>query len=184
MILFMGLGNPGNHYADTKHNAGFWVLDELCRRWKINFLPGDSDYVYAENNDSKVLLIKPTTSMNNSGIIIKSIIKRWNLKLENFYVIFDDVDLPLGSLRIKPSGGDGCHRGMESIIYRLGNTQFPRIRFGIAAGKNLRPAEEYVLKNFRKKDQVLANEVIVKAADAVESIINNGLNKTMNQYNA
>ena len=97
MISFMGLGNPGNHYADTKHNAGFWVLDELCRRWKINFLPGDSDYVYAENNDSKVLLIKPTTGMNNSGIIIKSIIKRWNLKLENFYVIFDDVDLPLGS---------------------------------------------------------------------------------------
>ena len=100
------------------------------------------------------------------------------------FVIFDDVDLPLGRLRIRPSGGDGCHRGMESIIYRLGNNKFPRIRFGIAAGKNLRPAEEYVLKNFRRKDQVLADEVIVKAADAVESIINNGLNKTMNQYNA
>ena len=184
MLSFIGLGNIGNQYANTKHNAGFWVLDELCKRWKINFLPSDNEYVYAENNNNKVLLIKPTTVMNNSGIIIKSVIKKWNLKLEDLFVIFDDVDLPLGSLRIRPSGGDGCHRGMESIIYRLGNNKFPRIRFGIAAGKNLRPAQEYVLKNFRRKDQVLADEVIVKAADAVESIINNGLNKTMNQYNA
>ena len=82
------------------------------------------------------------------------------------------------------SGGDGCHRGMESIIYRLGNNRFPRIRFGIASGRKLRPAEDYVLKNFKKKDQVLADEVIVKTADAVDSIISIGLEKTMNQFNA
>ena len=99
-------------------------------------------------------------------------------------LIFDDVDLPLGKIRIKPSGGDGCHKGMESIIYRLGTNKFPRIRFGIASGKNLRPSEKYVLKNFREKDQVLANEVIIRTSDAVESIVSNGLSKTMNQYNA
>ena len=107
MLSFIGLGNIGNEYANTKHNAGFWVLDELCKRWKINFLPSDNEYVYAENNNNKVLLIKPTTGMNNSGIIIKSVIKKWNLKLENLFVIFDDVDLPLGSLRKKPKTSRG-----------------------------------------------------------------------------
>ena len=184
MLSFIGLGNIGNEYANTKHNAGFWVLDELCKRWKINFLPSDNEYVYAENNNNKVLLIKPTTGMNNSGIIIKSVIKKWNLKLENLFVIFDDVDLPLGKIRLRPKGGDGCHRGMESVIYHLGNNQFPRIRFGIATNDRLRPAEKYVLKSFNKKDQLLANEMIVKAADAAESIIFNGMAKTMNQYNA
>ena len=122
--------------------------------------------------------------MNNRGMIIKSLIAKWNLKLENLFIVFDDVDLPLGKIRIKPSGGDGCHKGMESIIYRLGTNSFPRIRFGIASGTNLRPAEKYVLKNFRKEDQIVANEVIVKISDAIESIIQDGLSKTMNQYNA
>ena len=184
MYSFIGLGNTGNHYALTKHNAGFWVIDELCKRLNVKMLPGEGEYVFAENKTKEIVLIKPSTGMNNSGIIIKSLIKKWNLELENLYVIFDDVDLPLGKIRIKPSGGDGCHKGMESIIYRLGTNKFPRIRFGIASGKNLRPSEKYVLKNFRENDQVLANEVILRTSDAVESIVNNGLSKTMNQYNA
>ena len=184
MYSFIGLGNTGNHYALTKHNAGFWVIDELCKRWNVKMLPGEGEYVFAENKTKEIVLIKPSTGMNNSGIIIKSLIKKWNLELENLYIIFDDVDLPLGKIRIKPSGGDGCHKGMESIIYCLGTNKFPRIRFGIASGKNLRPSEKYVLKNFRENDQVLANEVIVRTSDAVESIVNNGLSKTMNQYNA
>ena len=184
MYSFVGLGNPGSHYVHTKHNAGFWVIDELCKRWKMDLLPGNGEYVFAENIDKKIALVKPSTGMNNSGIIIKSLIEKWNLKLENLYIIFDDVDLPLGKIRIKPSGGDGCHKGMESIIYRLGTNKFPRIRFGIASGKNLRPSEKYVLKNFGKKEQIVANEVVVKTSDAIESIIYNGLSKTMNQYNA
>ena len=184
MYSFIGLGNPGNHYTDTKHNAGYWVIDELCKRWNINLLPGDDEYVFAENKSKKIVLIKPSTGMNNSGIIIKSLIKKWNLKLENLHIFFDDVDLPLGKIRIKPSGGDGCHKGIESIIYRLGTNKFPRIRIGIASGKNLRPSEKYVLKNFGKKDQLIANEVIVRTSDAVESIVYNGLSKTMNRYNA
>ena len=183
MYSFIGLGNPGNHYAQTKHNAGFWVIDELCKRWKMDLIPGDGQYLFAENFDKKIVLVKPSTGMNNSGIIIKSLIEKWDLKLENLYIIFDDVDLPLGKIRIKPSGGDGCHKGMESIIYRLGTDNFPRIRFGIASGNNLRPSEKYVLKNFRSEDQTVANEVIVKTSDAIESILHNGLSKTMNQYN-
>ena len=184
MYSFLGLGNPGNNYAQTKHNAGFWVLDELSKRWKIDFKPGDGDYVYAEKNGSDVVLIKPTTGMNRSGNVLNIIMKRWKINFKNLYVVFDDIDLPLGRLRIRPSGGDGCHKGMESIIYSLGSNQFPRIRFGIASGSHLKPAEDYVLKNFNKKDQVVANELIVKTADAVESIISVGLDKTMNQFNA
>jgi len=94
------------------------------------------------------------------------------------------VDLPLGKLRIRPKGGDGCHRGMESVIYHLESTRFPRLRYGIATEDKLRPAEKYVLKYFRKKDQVLADEMVVKTADAVESILRIGISKTMNKYNS
>ena len=107
MYSFIGLGNPGSHYAQTKHNAGFWVIDELCKRWKMDLLPGDGQYLFAENTEKKIVLIKPLTGMNNSGMIIKSLIAKWNLKLENLFIIFDDVDLPLCKIRIKPSGGDG-----------------------------------------------------------------------------
>ena len=87
-------------------------------------------------------------------------------------------------MRIRPQGGDGCHRGMESVIYHLGNTKFPRLRYGIATDDKLRPAEKYVLKSFRKKDQVLADEMVVKTADATESILRNGLANSMNKFNS
>ena len=184
MISFIGLGNPGNKYENTKHNAGFWVLDELSRRWKTTFKPGKGEYFFMEEKSWNILLIKPTTGMNNSGIAVKDIVNNWNINLSELYLIIDDVDLPLGKIRIRTKGGDGCHRGMESVIYHLGNNRFPRIRFGIATDDKLRPAENYVLKSFNKKNQVLASEMIVKTADAVESIIHNGVVKTMNFFNA
>ena len=184
MIAFVGLGNPGNQYSDTKHNAGFWVADELAHRWKINFQPGKGEYLFAEDSKRKVLLVKPTTGMNRSGIAMKDVVKNQDVNLIGLHAIVDDVDLPLGKIRIRPKGGDGCHKGMESIIYHLGNTQFPRIRFGIATDENLRPSEKYVLKSFRKKDQILADEMEKKAADAVESIIHKGLSITMNKFNS
>ena len=184
MISFIGLGNPGNKYENTKHNAGFWVLDELSRRWKTTFKPGKGEYFFMEEKSWNILLIKPTTGMNNSGIAVKDIVKNWNINLSELYLIIDDVDLPLGKIRIRTKGGDGCHRGMESVIYHLGNNRFPRIRFGIATDDKLRPAENYVLKSFNKINQVLASEMIVKTADAVESIIHNGVVKSMNLFNA
>ena len=184
MISFIGLGNPGNKYENTKHNAGFWVLDELSHRWKTTFKPGRGEYFFMEEKSWNILLIKPTTGMNNSGIAVKDIVKNWNINLSELYLIIDDVDLPLGKIRIRTKGGDGCHRGMESVIYHLGNNRFPRIRFGIATDDKLRPAENYVLKSFNKKNQVLASEMIVKTADAVESIIHNGVVKSMNLFNA
>lgn len=185
MIAFIGLGNPGDRYSRTKHNAGYWVIDELAKRWSLNFQPGKGDYVYAEGHrkSTPVLLAKPTPGMNVSGPAVRAIVHHWNLDLSNVFVVVDDVDLPLGTLRIRPSGGDGCHRGMESVIYQLRDDNFPRIRVGIATAEQTRPAEKFVLKPFRKEDEPLAEEMVAIAADAAEMILARGLNQTMNEFN-
>ncbi len=183
MVVFVGLGNIGDEYSSTKHNAGFWVVNELAKRMNISFKPGKGDYVYAEDRNKDIILIKPTTGMNRSGLAVRQVLDKWNIELENLYLIVDDVDLSLGTLRIRPKGGDGCHRGMESVIYQLNENRFPRIRFGIKADDHKRPAEKYVLKSFRKQDQQIAEEMVQQAADAAMSILNNGINATMNKFN-
>ena len=114
---------------------------------------------------------------------LDKVVDKWNVDLENLHIIVDDVDLHLGTMRIRPRGGDGCHRGMESVIYQLNDNKFPRIRFGIKADDHKRPAEKYVLKPFLKQDQELAGEMVQRTADAIFSIINIGLNRTMNEFN-
>lgn len=183
MVVFVGLGNIGDEYSSTKHNAGFWVVNELAKRMNISFKPGKGDYVYAEDRNKDIILIKPTTGMNRSGLAVRQVLDKWNIELENLYLIVDDVDLSLGTLRIRPKGGDGCHRGMESVIYQLNENKFPRIRFGIKADDHKRPAEKYVLKSFRKQDQQIAEEMVQQVADAAMSIRNNGINATMNKFN-
>ena len=183
MLAFVGLGNVGDKYAATKHNAGFWVINELAERMQIAFRPGKGDYVFGKNKRSTVLLAKPTTGMNVSGLAVNSIMSYFDIDLNEMHIIVDDVDLPLGTLRIRPHGGDGCHRGMESVIYQIRNDQFPRIRIGIKTSEQTRPAEKFVLKPFRKDDQLLAESVIKRAADAIEMIIHRGLQATMTEYN-
>jgi len=183
MVAFIGLGNVGDEYSSTKHNAGFWVVNELARKMNISFKPGKGDYVYAEEKNKEIVLAKPTTGMNRSGLAIKQIVEKWNVDLKDLYLVIDDIDLELGTLRIRPAGGDGCHRGMESAIYQLNSDQFPRIKFGIKASDHRRPAEKYVLKPFRKEDQDLAEDMVNRTVDAVYSILNNGINKTMSEYN-
>ena len=182
-FAFIGLGNPGEKYAFTKHNAGFWILDELASRYKISFKPGKGDYVIASRSDN-LLLFKPITGMNNSGKAVRDISDSWNLMAKEIFIILDDVDLPLGSLRIKPKGGDGSHRGLESVIYSLHTNEFPRLRFGIGTNEEMRPAEKYVLQPFCSDDQLTALEAVKRAADAIDSILFNGMEKTMNRVNS
>jgi len=184
MIAFVGLGNIGAKYANTKHNAGFWVLDEFSRRQKLSFKPGKGDYVYAQHQRREALMIKPTTGMNLSGTAVKEASHRWNLLPADIHVILDDVDLPLGSIRIRPKGGDGCHRGMENIIYHLRSDQFPRIRLGIGTSENMRPAEKFVLKPFRVADELEAESMVKRGADVLENLLVRGLNHTMNNFNS
>ena len=108
----------------------------------------------------------------------------WNLIAKEICIILDDVDLPLGSIRIRPKGGDGSHRGLESIIYSLNTNQIPRLRFGIGTDEKMRPAENYVLKPFNNKDQKISDEAVKRAADALDGILFNGMEKTMNTVNS
>mgnify|MGYP001160769283 FL=1 len=184
MIAFIGLGNVGDKYKETKHNAGFWVIDEMANRNNISFKPGNGDYVIASKMN-KFFLVKPTSGMNRSGSAVKQIIDSKKLLAEQICIIVDDVDLPLGKIRIKPKGGDGSHRGLENIIYTLRTDRFPRLRYGIGTDEQMRPAENYVLKPFKnEKEKSFSIEIIKKAADALDSFIFNGLNKTMNIYNS
>ena len=184
MIAFIGLGNPGEKYANTKHNAGFWVVDELARRQKLSFKPGKGPYVFAQHQRREVLLVKPTTGMNLSGNAVKDMANRWDLLPSDIHVIVDDVDLPLGSIRIRPKGGDGCHRGMENIIYQLQSDQFPRIRLGIGTDENMRPAEKFVLKPFKSENVTEAEAMVNRGADALANLLVRGLNHTMNHFNS
>ena len=184
MIAFIGLGNVGDRYARTKHNFGFWVVDEIARRRNLSFSPGKGDYVYAESpSGDGTLLVKPTSGMNVSGVPVNDIRNQWAINLSNLNVIVDDVDLPLGTMRIRPRGGDGCHRGLESIIYHLESKEFSRVRMGIGTDEEMRPAEAYVLEPFRKDDQPLALEMVQRGADGAEGILINGLEKTMAEFN-
>ena len=108
---FVGLGNFDSKYSNTKHNAGYWIVDELSKRFSEKFQTSRQSYVYAINKKYNIVLIKPTTGMNLSGIAVKQVCNKWKISPSNIFVILDDIDLPLGSIRIKPEGGDGCHKG-------------------------------------------------------------------------
>ena len=159
-------------------------MDEMAARHKISFIPGDGDYVIASKSD-KFRLVKPSAGMNRSGNAVSQLIKSKNILHEQICVVLDDVDLPLGKIRIKPKGGDGSHRGLENIIYVSNTDNIPRLRFGIGTTEKMRPAENYVLKPFKKdNDKTLSRETIKNAADALDSMVFNGLDKTMNIYNS
>ena len=159
-------------------------MDEMAVRHKISFSPGEGDYVVASKSD-KFRLVKPSTGMNRSGNAVSQLIKSKNILPEQICIVLDDVDLPLGKIRIKPKGGDGSHRGLQNIIYLLNTNNIPRLRFGIGTSEKMRPAENYVLKPFKNDNDIaLYLETIKNAADALDSIVFSGLDRTMNIYNS
>ena len=184
VIAYVGLGNPGAKYSKTKHNAGYWVVDEWAKRHHLIFEPGKGSYLAAKHKSRDVLIVKPTSGMNLSGSVVREISKEWDLLPPDIYVVVDDVDLPLGKIRIRPKGGDGCHRGIEDIIYHLKTVSFPRLRLGIATEENMRPAEKYVLKPFRSIDTNKVERMIGEGADALDLILARGINHSMNKYNS
>ena len=185
MIAFIGLGNIGNEYAKTKHNAGFWAIDEFVTKNKLSFKPGHGSFVFSRIKSKQVVLAKPTTGMNKSGIAVREIMDYWGILHQEIVVVIDDVDLPLGKIRIRPKGGDGCHRGLENIIYQIGTGEFVRMRLGIAEPlKETRPSEKYVLKPFHKDNQKEVDLMIQQSVDAMEYLLVNGLNQTMSKYNS
>ena len=181
MTVLVGLGNPGRNYSDTKHNFGFWVLDKLAEKRSLKFQAGKGDYLLVKSND--IALVKPTTYMNNSGMAVADYCRYFQNTPEELLVVYDDIDLPLGTLRFKPNGGSGGHKGMESIIYQLESEDLNRLRIGISAENEMGPSERYVLSPFPKDWKEKINEMIEKACDGIDYFLTHDMKETMNKFN-
>jgi len=179
----IGLGNPGTRYAKTRHNAGFMVIDELAQRWNLQFKAGKGSYVFGKDVSRGVLLMKPTTYMNNSGTAVRHLVEYFDIQLDKAMLVYDDLDLPFPNLRIRKQGGAGTHRGMQSVIQHLGDDAFPRTRLGIGGEQGSRPAEAFVLEKYNKSELELLPEQLGLAADAIEYWLKGDMDQTMNKYN-
>jgi len=191
MKLIVGLGNPGRSYANNRHNVGFRCLDHFARKQGIscNLRRARSQLGMGEVGGTKVVLAKPRTFMNLSGEAVAALMRRHRLPTEDLIVIYDDLDLPLGKIRIRERGSSGGHKGMKSIIARLGTQDFPRIRVGIApreGGEALAKrvdTVEYVLSDFAPEEKPIIRKVYPEVADAIHCLITDGVTVAMNKHN-
>ena len=182
MKIIIGLGNPGDNYCLTKHNFGFWIVDELVKQRSLKYKAGKGEYVFAK--DEHCMFIKPTTFVNNSGLAIKQLLNYFdNIDSNDLVVIYDDLDIELGNIRFKSKGSDGGHNGIKSVIYHLNSNTFDRLKIGIATSTRMRPSEVYVLKPFPKKYTQIVNEVIINAVDGINFYLKNGIVESMNNFN-
>ena len=187
MILIIGLGNPGKKYQKTRHNFGFRIVDELQKN------PGFSDWKLKKKNraeisegnlaDQKIILAKPQTFMNESSKAVKTIINHLSLITENLWVIHDDIDLPLGKIKITKNRGGAGHKGVQSIINELKTKNFVRFRLGIKPQLKAQNLDKFVLQNFNKAEEKIIKEVINKTCLAIEMATKDGAEKAMNKFN-
>jgi peptidyl-tRNA hydrolase, PTH1 family len=185
MHLVVGLGNPGEEYENTPHNLGFRVIDLLADRHAIRVNRKDSKALtgVGEIAGCPVMLAKPQTYMNLSGTSVEPLMVKHSLAAEDLILVYDELDLPWGEMKIKPRGSAAGHHGPESIIAHLGTTDFVRIRLGINPGHKLRDGAEYLLAPIKHSQQEQAEELIGRGADAVASIIAEGVEKSMTKFN-
>lgn len=178
----VGLGNPGEEYARTRHNLGFWVVDELARRWTLSLREGACHSRLGRGE--RALLVQPLTYMNRSGYTIRCLAEKWGYRAADLLVVFDDVDLPLGTLRLRSAGGPGGHRGLESVIENLRTTEVARLRLGIrpAAGDD-GDLSDFVLAPFGSDEEELATLAVERAADACECWLDEGAERAMSLFN-
>ncbi len=185
MFVVVGLGNPGKEYAGTRHNVGFDAIDLLAERnnIKINKIKFKSVYGEGTIGNEKVLLVKPQTYMNNSGITVRDISNFYKVPPENIIVIVDDIDIPFASVRIKRKGSAGSHNGLKSIIYLLQRDDFPRVKIGIGKKHENQDLANFVLSRFPKEERTIIEESILTGAESVEAIIKYGIEEAMNEFN-
>lgn len=184
-FLLIGLGNPGREYKDSRHNIGFMLIDHLAVRLDAHGkkLQSKAIVISTHYEERKIILAKPQTYMNLSGQSVQGLLHFYKVPFENLLVAHDDLDLPFGTIRIRPGGGPGGQRGMASTIEKLGTQDFPRLRLGIGRPPGRMDPKDYVLQSFSKEDSKLLPEILDRSADAVLTFVTQGLNKTMNQFN-
>lgn len=185
MKLIAALGNVGDKYSFTRHNAGFMTVDY----WAVN-----SDFSFRDEsklkslfakfkfNDEDIIIIKPTTYMNLSGEAVSLVMNYYKIEVKDLLVIYDDLNLNLGRLRFRANGSDGGHNGIKSIIQHIGTNKFDRLKFGIGPQPPI-PSEAFVLQNFSKEQEPLLKESLKLANDAVQFYLQNGIEKTQNKFN-
>lgn len=185
MKLIVGLGNPGMQYAATRHNIGFEVIDSIAETYNIQIVKNKYKALIGEGNiaGEKVILMKPQTYMNLSGEAVRACMDFHKISNKDIIVIYDDISLEVGQLRLRPSGSAGGHNGIKSIIAQIGTQEFPRIKFGVGekpAGWDL---ANYVLGRFSEEEMKVIGPRINDAAKAAEEIISSGIERAMNDYN-
>lgn len=183
--LLIGLGNPGREYKDTRHNIGFMLIDHLAEKIGARGTKVQSKAIVTSGlyGERRLILAKPQTYMNLSGQSVQGLLRFYKIPHSNLLVAHDDLDIPFGTIRIRPTGGPGGQRGMANTIELLGTKDFPRLRLGIGRPPGRMEAKDYVLQNFSKDDAKLLPEILSHAADVALEFVMNGLNAAMNKYN-
>ncbi len=180
----IGLGNPGKKYQNTKHNIGFMVADALASALKCK--KNEKECCFSKIYDCKdhdLLIVKPQTYMNNSGIAVKNLLEDFHLKPDEILVVYDDLDLPLGKIRLRKSGSSGGHRGVQSIIENIKTEDFPRLKIGIGRPASKKDVVDYVLSPFPKEQELLLEKVVSSAVDCLLSVLKYGIDKSLNSCN-
>ena len=188
MAVIVGLGNPGSTYARTRHNVGFLVVDTLAAKLNCGFRPGKGDFIVASCslNDDDIVLVKPVTGMNDSGIAVAEVVERYQVALERLLIVVDDFQIPLGVLRMRSAGSDGGHNGMSSVLYHLQTDAFPRLRCGIGSEEmpyDKSQMADFVLSKFTSNEKPVIEDMVERAAEACLSFATDGIEKTMSVFN-
>ncbi|MCI5534850.1 MAG: aminoacyl-tRNA hydrolase [Firmicutes bacterium] len=184
MYIIVGLGNPGKKYENTRHNMGFIAVDLLAEKYGIKVDKIKFKALVGEGRiaGQKVLLVKPQTYMNLSGQSVMEVMNFYKEDIENLIVIYDDIDIPTGTIRLRKKGSAGTHNGMRNIVYLLQEDGFPRIRVGIGSESKV-DLIHYVTSGVTKKEKDLLEDALTRAADAAACIVEKGIEKAMNEYN-
>lgn len=186
MYYIVGLGNPGIQYENTRHNAGFITIDYLARKYSIDVRKIKFKSLIGQGviSGHKVMLVKPQTYMNNSGEAIREIYNYFDFDHDKLIVIYDDIDIDFGSIRIRKKGSAGTHNGMKSIIYNLEFDDFPRIKVAVGKKPSYMDLANFVLSGFSKQEVKIIEEEVKLASDAIEMILEEGIEKTMSMFNS
>ncbi len=186
MMLIVGLGNPGQSFRDTRHNIGFEIIEALSHSLHIQLIKNSHRSLFGKGvvADKRVILAKPLTYMNLSGEAVSSFLRYYKMNTRDLLLIYDDMDLPLGRIRIRERGGSGGHRGLDSVIDSIGRSDFPRIRIGIRGKKEEMDRIGYVLGRFSEEERRVVEKVVQDVVKAAETILREGVVKAMNMFNA
>lgn len=186
MYYIVGLGNPGIQYENTRHNAGFITIDYLARKYSIDVRKIKFKSLIGQGviSGQKVMLVKPQTYMNNSGEAIREIYKYFDFDHDKLIVIYDDIDIDFGSIRIRKKGSAGTHNGMKSIIYNLEFDDFPRIKVAVGKKPSYMDLANFVLSGFSEQEVKIIEEEVKLASDAIEMILEEGIEKSMSMFNS